>query len=66
MNCYIIMDLNTSKKYYFVARTPYEAMQKMIYTLSLACKCNATISKSKTGKTLYFEHYGHTYAVHNN
>lgn len=65
MNTYIVMNLDTGEDYYFVAETPYEAMRKMIYTLNLKSKCDATINKSRTGKHLYIEHNGHTYAVSN-
>lgn len=58
--------LDDGKRYGFVVRTAYEALQKMIYTLNLNCKDdNAVINKTESGAHLWFEHSGKTYAIAN-
>lgn len=60
-----VTDLDSGIKYGFSAKTPYEAMRKMIYTLNISGKCNAKINKTESGKHLYVEHNEHTYVVRN-
>ena len=58
--------LDEGKSYWFTARTPYEALQKMKYTLDLARKDpEAKINKTESGLHLYMEHGGRTYSVKN-
>ena len=61
----IVTNLDTGDKYIFTAKTAIEALQKMIYTLNISGKCDAIINKTESGKTLYFEHKGNTYAAVN-
>ena len=50
--------------YSFSARTAYEALEKMKYTLDLKLKDpSAVINKTESGKVLWFEHSGKTYSV---
>ena len=60
-----VINLDTGAEYIFTAKTAYEAMRKMIYTLNISGKCDAVINKTESGKTLYFEHKGNTYSVVN-
>lgn len=56
--------LNTGTMYKFCAKTAYEAMEKMKYTLDLKCKDgNAVINKTEDGKILYMDHSGMTYST---
>lgn len=58
--------LDDGKEYWFSAKTAYEAMQKMKYTLNLANQdTRAVINKTESGSCLYMEHDGKTYAVIN-
>ena len=60
-----VINLDTGIEYIFTAKTAYEAMQKMIYTLNISGKCDAEINKTESGKTLYIEHKGNTYSTAN-
>lgn len=56
--------LDDGKTYCFVAKTPYEAMQMMKYTLDTARKDNsAVINKTESGLHLWMEHNGKTYSI---
>ena len=56
--------LDDGKQYWFTASTPYEAMQKMKYTLDLShTDKDAVISKTESGMHLYMDHGGKTYIV---
>lgn len=58
--------LDEGKSYWFTARTPYEALQKMKYTLDLKSKDpEAKINKTESGLHLYMEHGSRTYSVKN-
>lgn len=58
--------LEDGKRYLYVNCTPYEAMQRMLYTLNLSREDpNARINKTVSGMHLYIEHNGKTYAVRN-
>lgn len=58
--------LDEGKSYWFTARTSYEALQKMKYTLDLTRKDpEAKINKTESGLHLYMEHGGRTYSVKN-
>lgn len=58
--------LDDGIEYWFTAKTPLEAMQKMLYTLNLsAFDRNATINKTESGMHLYIDHNDKTYAVAN-
>lgn len=58
--------LETDTDYYFVARTAYESLQKMLFTLNLKRKDNnAVINKTVSGCHLYLTHFDKTYAVRN-
>lgn len=62
----MVLCLDDGCEYYFSARTPYEAMQKMIYTLELKHHDPlAMINKTESGRCLYIEHDGKTYATVN-
>lgn len=54
--------LDENKEYWFAARTPYEAMEKMKYTLDLAHKDKNCVI-NMTPNCLYMEHSGKTYSV---
>ena len=56
----------TGVKYFFKAKTPYEAMQKMIYTLNLSNNdSSVVINKTDSGLFLWIEHGEKTYFVKN-
>ena len=58
--------LDDGKSYGFAVKTPYEAMQKMKYTLDLKQKDDsAIINKTESGLHLWMDHSGKTYAVRN-
>ena len=62
-----VLCLETQTWFGFTADTPYEALNKMLYTLNLACyDKQAVIKMTKSGKCLYIEHKGKTYGVVNN
>ena len=59
--------LESNVSYGFTAKTPYEALQKMKYTLDWKRKdSKCVINKTLSGRTLWFEHSGKTYSVLNN
>lgn len=59
-----VLCLDNSKVYGFSANTPYEALEKMRYTLDVVHKDErAVINKTKSGRCLYMEHSGKTYGV---
>ena len=60
-----VINLDTGTECIFTAKTAYEAMQKMIYTLNISGKCDAVINKTENGKTLYIEHNGNAYSTVN-
>ena len=60
-----VINLDTGAEYIFTAKTAYEAIRKMIYTLNISGKCDAVINKTESGKTLYIEHKGNTYSTVN-
>ena len=60
-----VTNMNTGTENIFTNKTPYEAMQAMIYFLNLSSKCEAIINKTESGKHLYFDFKGETYAVRN-
>lgn len=57
--------LDDGTKYQFVAMSPYDALTKMVYYLNLSHYQNVIINKTESGKHLYFEHCGKTYAIKN-
>ena len=58
--------LDDGKGYWFIATTPYEALQKMKYTLDLShYDKDAVINKTESGLHLYMDHSGKTYSVRN-
>ena len=57
--------LDDGSIYTFLARTAYEAMEKMRYTLNLSRQEEAVINKTESGRVLYFDHAGKTYSVMN-
>lgn len=60
----MVLCLDDGYKYFFSARTAYEAMQKMKYTLDLSHKDpGAVINKTESGRCLWMEHGGNTYSV---
>ena len=55
------------KKIYRDINTAYEALYNMMYTLNLnRFDRNCEILKTNSGRILYIEHTGKTYAVANN
>lgn len=60
-----ILNLDTGAKYIFTAKTAYEAMQKMIYTLNISEKCNTDNKINECGNILYFIYKDNTYATVN-
>lgn len=66
MNKYVVVGMDTDEQFIMLARTPYEAMQKMLYTLNLnRLDSSATVQKTESGLHLYVVHNGNTYAVRN-
>lgn len=64
---YTIKNLDTGAELGFTAQTPYEAMQKLVYTLNLKKHDNmATINKTENGLYLWLKHSGETWVVRNN
>jgi len=58
--------LDTKRTLYFDAKTPYEAMEKLIYYLNLSHKDpNAKIQLVGKGRHLTVIHNGKTYSVRN-
>lgn len=56
--------LETGKEFGFMAITPLEAIQKMVYTLDQSSfDKDAKILLSKTGKHLFVTHSGQTYGI---
>lgn len=63
---YDVFCLDTAGHFYFDAKSPFDALYKMLYTLNLQKEDRTAIIKaSKTGKTLNFVHHGQTYSVIN-
>lgn len=61
---YKVWCLDDGKKFYFDAKTPYEAMQKMKYTLDLEKEDKScVINKTESGLYLWMEHTGKTYGI---
>lgn len=59
-----VLCLDTGATWRFLAATPYEAMEKLKYTLDLNHKDeNAEICETKSGRCLYMDHSGQTWAV---
>lgn len=55
MTTFIVYDVNSDTKYIFGARTPYEAMTKMLYCENIkALDRQANIEKTRYG--LYLKH----------
>lgn len=64
---YTIKNLDTRAELGFTARTAYEAMQKLVYTLNLKKHDNTTtINKTESGLHLWLGHNGETWAIRNN
>lgn len=55
--------LDDGSMYTFLARTAYEALDKMRYYLNLKGKDEAVINKTEGGRVLWFEHSGKTYSA---
>ena len=56
--------LEDGRTFYFDAKTGYEALSKMRYTLNLKYKDkNAIINKTTSGLHLWMEHNGKTYST---
>lgn len=63
IRCY---NLDTYQELYFTARTPYEAMEKLLYTLNLKRKdTGAKIQLLGGGRTLSLIHNGETWSCLN-
>lgn len=61
-----VTNLDTGATWGFVAKTAYEAMTKLKYTLDLSHKDpNAVINKTESGRCLYMDHSWNTWAVVN-
>lgn len=59
-----VYGLDTHEQLTFQAKTPYEAMRKLIYTLNLKHKDkSAKIEKTESNLHLYTVHNGNTYSV---
>lgn len=62
----LVFCLDTGDELYFDARTPLEAMNKLIYYLNLSHKDDsAKVELSKTDRTLIVVHCGKTYGCVN-
>lgn len=63
-NMIYVTNLDTGAIWGFAAKTAYEAMEKLKYTLDLNHKDeNAEICETKSGRCLYMDHSGQTWAV---
>lgn len=61
-----VVCLEDGREYGMDARTAYEALSKMKYTLDLEHRDNnAVINKTESGLHLWMEHSGKTYAAWN-
>lgn len=61
-----VTNLDTGVTWGFGAKTAYEAMIKLKYTLDLTHKDpDAVINKTESGRCLYMDHGGNTWAVVN-
>lgn len=61
-----VKNLDTGATWGFHAATPCEAMEKLLYTLNLKGKDPAAkINKTESGRVLYMDHSGNTWAVVN-
>ena len=64
-NTRVVTKLGTEEEYVFTAKSGYEALRKMIYTLNVPGKCDPEIEIGPSGKVLYFEHNNDVYAAIN-
>ena len=62
---FVVKCIEDNIEYHFMARTPLEALNKMIYCLNISGKCDAQINKTKSGLHLWFEDGGKTYCIQN-
>lgn len=61
-----VTNLDTGATWGFAAKTAYEAMMKLKYTLDVSfTDPNAVINKTESGRCLYMDHGGNTWAVVN-
>lgn len=61
-----VTNLDTGATWGFVAKTAYEAMTKLKYTLDVSfTDPNAVINKTESGRCLYMDHGGNIWAVVN-
>lgn len=59
-----VMNLDTGAIWGFSAKTPYEAMTKLKYSLDLKhIDPDARINKTESGRCLYMDHSGNTWSV---
>ncbi len=60
------LNLDTGRRLYFNARTPLEAMNKLLYTLNTQrYDREARVLLAGGGRTLYLEHKGQTWSCLN-
>lgn len=60
---YKVTCLETGKVYTFLAASPFNALEKMAYTLNLSYNARNPFVPDLYDKTLWFEHNGRTYAT---
>ena len=64
-NTRVVTKLGSDEEYVFTAKSGYEALMKMIYTLNIPGKCDPQIEIGPSGRALYLEHNGDVYATIN-
>lgn len=64
-NTRVVTKLGSDEEYVFAAKSGYEALMKMIYTLNIPGKCDPQIEIGPSGRVLYLEHNGDVYATIN-
>ncbi len=65
MRPYWVKNLDTLERHLYLAKTPYDAMRKLIYTLNLHLHQDLEIEISCTGLHLYVDAADGTWVVRN-
>lgn len=64
-NTRVVTKLGTEEEYVFTAKSGYEALREMIFTLNVPRKSDPEIEIGPSGKVLYFERNNDVYAAIN-
>ena len=65
MKPFWVKNLDTTERHLYLAKTPYDAMRKLIYTLKLRHHQNLEIDVSASGLHLYVDAVDGTWVVRN-